>query len=262
MSMYNVFMKKQSKSRCLLHSIGSWLLFGIGVLGIWQLTAWSLHNAVLCPEPIQVFEQMAEQASDRQFYTGIGATLVRTLTGLTVSALLASAAVLLSFFHPFWRRAFDRLAVILQAIPNIAYIILLLFWTSRQNAVILVIFFLLFPMIYRDLSETMTDLKHKMQDVLFLYPQPWYVMIRKAFLPQLRPSFSASMKSAASLAFKAGIMAEILASVPAGLGRLMQSARLNINVAGVAGYVIWMLLLVFLLEQVITWMLKVIFERQ
>lgn len=58
-----------------------------------------------------------------------------------------------------------------------------------------------------------------------------------------------SLKSAGSLGLKAVVMAEILASVSNGIGRQLQSARLNLNFAGVLGWVLWLMLISLLLEQ-------------
>lgn len=239
-----------------------WILLvaGLAVLVFWWAAAWQADNAIIAPSPLEVLEQMVQQVQNPALYTAAWATLVRTVIGLFFSFAAACAAVLLAFFFEKTAVVLNQAVVILQAIPNIAYIILLLFWTGRQTAVILVIFFLLFPIMYRELYEAMEDLRRKWRDVLLLYPQPWYVLLHKAMLPQMKPALSASLKSGASLGFKAGIMAEILASVPAGLGRLMQSARFNLNVAGVLGYVFWMLLLVFLLERLaralIVWLFR------
>lgn len=236
------------------------LLAVLLLLAAWALVSWKADNAIIAPSPFEVLEQMILQAQSPALYAAAWATLLRTLSGLAISFAAACTAVLVAFFFRKWAMILNQAVVVLQAIPNIAYIILLLFWTGRQTAVILVIFFLLFPMMYRELYEALEDLRRKWRDVLMLYPQPWYVVLRKAMIPQLKPALSAALKSGASLAFKAGIMAEILASVPSGLGRLMQSARLNLNVAGVLGYVFWMLLLVFVLERLarvfIAWLFR------
>lgn len=238
----------------------NWIVFLIGLITLWSAAALLVDNAIICPSPWAVMTQMAMQMRTPAFYQAVGITLGRTFAGLVISFVTAAAAAVISYCFAKMNEIISRVVVILQAIPNIAYIILLLFWTSRQATVILVIFFLLFPMIYRDLYEALQDIHERWKDVFALYPQPWSVRMKQAFFPMMKPAVSASLKSASSLAFKAGVMAEILASVPMGLGRLMQSARLDVNAAGVLAYVIWLLILVFILEGLIRMLLHFLFE--
>lgn len=244
-----------------MKSLKGWIFFLVCIFSVWSLASLAVDNSIICPAPWEVFSQMMEQAQNAKFYTAMGYTLLRTLAGLALSFLCACVFCLAGFFWKPFGGFMDRIVVILQTIPNVAYIILLLFWTSRENTVILVIFFLLFPMMYRDLQESLNSIYSRWKDVFALYPQPWSVMVKQAFVPQMRPVISACLKSGASLAVKAGVMAEILASVTYGLGRLMQSARLNVNVAGVMGYVIWLLILVFVFEKLISLLLDFVFRQ-
>lgn len=237
------------------------LAFWAGFWLIWWLAALLVHNSFIVPGPWQVLEQMAAQAAGGVLLANALSTAVMALAALGISLLSALLAASLSFF---WHPAsviFNRICSILTSLPNLAYIIVLLFWTGRLQTVLLTVIFLIFPIIYRNLHEEMCGLSKKWGPVWKIYPQPKHVLIFKSLMPMMRPALSASILSASSLSFKAVVMAEIFTSLSSGIGRGMQSARLDLNVAGVLAWCVWLVLLVFIFEKAWEFLLVRVFGK-
>lgn len=228
--------------------IASWLVFLLIVTG-WQLVCLKVDNSLICPSPFEIVEQMIAQAQRPDFFRIVFTTVLRAMQALVVSFAAGFAAAFASFF---WKPAagfFNALAGLLQTVPNISYIILLLFWTGREQTVLLVAFFMLFPMVYRTLYEQLAQLHHHLHDLWTIYPQPPLFLAFRICLPMMKASIASALKNASSVSFKVVVMTEILASISTGIGRSMQAARLDINVAGVLGWSFWLILLVYLFEK-------------
>lgn len=246
--------KKQRHDK--IRELGINILMILGTCAVWQAAAAVTDNALVCPGLEEIVQQMMLQLRRPDFWMVIGATTARALTALLISFIAGLLAAFAAFFWSPAARFFNAASGFLQTIPNVCYIILLLFWTSRQSTVLLVAFFLLFPLVYRTLFAQLSDLEHEWKDVWGIYPQPKSVMIFRICLPAMKASVSSSLKNASSLAFKVCVMTEILAGISLGVGRSLQINRLDINVAGVIGWSLWLILIVFLFEKLWNLLLK------
>lgn len=236
-----------------------WLAFLVILVLFWQILASIADNSLICPTPLQTMEQMVLQIQRPDFVMILFMTIARAMESLALSfalaVLLAGAGAFCSWIGGF----FSRLVSLMQTVPNVCYIILLLFWTSREQTVVLTGFFLLFPLIYRNLYEELCSLKIRYHDVWIIYPQPVHILLFKICLPMLRPAILSSLKSASSLSFKVCVTSEILTGITPGIGRSLQTARLDLNPAGVMGWSIWLIVTVFIFEKLWTLLLKRLF---
>lgn len=235
--------------RLLRSSLFQWAAFLVIIGVLWAGAALAVSNPIILPSPWQVLLEMKRQLLQEGFALSMLLTIARALAALASSFVLAMPAAFLAVFYPAIRGFLNRLVSVMQTVPNVCYIILLLFWTSREQTVILTGFFLLFPICYRSFYEQLITLVRQWKPVWMIYPQPRSVLMVQICLPMLRPSFSAALKSASSLAFKACVTSEILTGLAPGIGKSMQLARLDLNLAGVFAWSVWLVLLVFLFEQ-------------
>ena len=239
----------------------SWLLFAVCMIGVWQIAAFALGNPILLPSPWTVAETMAAQAGQPKLYEALAATCIRALTGAVLAFGVGFACAVLSWFFKTAAWFFKNLCVVMQSVPNVAYIILMLFWMSRDQAVVMVCFLLLFGVVYQSFFRAIEAIASRAKDIIFLYPQPKIRIVRQVFLPELRPVFLSCASNCISMSFKAAVMAEILASAALGIGRNMQQARQNLDAASLIGWVIWLVLTVFLFDWLAGRILKWLFDH-
>lgn len=225
-----------------------WAGFFAVLLLIWQISATIVANDIILPQPFQVFAAMLMQGTDPAFWPAVFRTLRRVVAAVILA--LASGLFLALMAHLCRHLEFflTRLLLVLRSVPNIAFIILVLFWMNRETAVLVVLWLLLVPVVYSSLLERMAEIHEEHKDLFHVFPQPWYIRMKAVFLPEMQGTWSAVIVTSSSLACKAGVMAEILCQVPAGIGRSMQSARFALDTAGVMGWTIWLLLSAFALD--------------
>lgn len=228
-----------------------WALFFCIIIGIWALAGMYIHNPIILPMPTEVIKQMILQVSSASFYKALLSTLVRAFLSILISLM---AAFIFSFYarnHEMFYRFFEKALVIVRSIPNVTFVILLMFWVKREISVYIVAFLLLFPVLFDILYQALIEIETKWKDVFILYPQRFLSRFKYVYLPLLKSPLKAGMSSAASLSFKVCVMAEILASVSSGIGRGMQLDRLDLNLAGVMAWTIWLLICVYIFNKLI-----------
>lgn len=222
------------------------------LLLLWQFVSMNLQNTIILPYPKEVLLQMVAQIQNEVFYASIFQTLGRILLGFVIAMGAALLFSFLAYFHTWFHDLFYPVLLLTRSIPNISYILIVLFWFSAQTSVIIISFLILFPTIYANLYQGLCDLPKEYQDVMKVYPAPRKDEIWKVYLPYLRSYLYASTISGISLAFKVGIMAEILGQARTGIGRQLNICRLNLDMAGVFAWTIWIILILFFIEMLIS----------
>ena len=113
------------------------------------------------------------------------------------------------------------------------------------------IFLVLFPVVYQACADELETIQTCWKDVLAIYPQPRRYLLRQVYIPLLKPALGSALISITSLGFKVGVMAEILSQVRGGIGRNMQIAKLNVDLASLLAWTIWFLIVVAVCEWII-----------
>lgn len=233
-----------------------WIYFIVIVLSIWQLSSMLIDNVFILPAPYSVLMVMIDLLKTPIFFVSILTTLFRALVSIIISFIVAAVLSLISLKHQYVSNFIEKVVLILRSIPNVTYVILLLFWVSREITVFIVSFLLLFPIIYQNLLESLKEIDNKWKDVLKVYPQSLSTTYKRVYFPLMKPAISSSLVSASSLAFKVGVMAEILGQVHTGVGRQIQLAKLNVDLTSVLAWTIWLVLCVFIFDWIIKRILR------
>lgn len=221
------------------------------LLLLWQLFAMLKDNDMLVPYPLQVFERMRLQIFSKSFYETISITLLRGLLGLLAAFICGLSGAYLSFRSNVFRDLFYPLLLLTRSVPNISYILIVLIIFARSIAVIIILFLILFPIIYSNIYSSLLHLDKSLMEVMKLYPETEGYCIRKVYLPLLKPAIEASLSAGISLAFKVGVMAEILGGMQEGIGRELNLCRLNFDMIGMFAWTGWMIFLLMMLDHIL-----------
>src|SRR5438270_7515591 len=85
-------------------------------LGIWQLVVWSGWKPdYVLPGPLPVFQRLAQDLGQADFYTGVAVTMRRALTGYAIAVVIGSAVGLLVARVPTVRKAVGHAILGLQS---------------------------------------------------------------------------------------------------------------------------------------------------
>ena len=139
------------------------------ILLLWQLVAVIVNKEVIVPYPLDVFQRMIDMLTDFNFYQTLFITLSHVIIVVAISALIAFVLAYLGYQKPLIDEYVSPLLTMIQAIPNISFIILVLVWVSSLQTVYIVLFLVVFPLLYNNFIQGFKSIDHYLRDVILLY---------------------------------------------------------------------------------------------
>lgn len=221
------------------------------ILLLWQLVAVIVNKEVIVPYPLDVFQRMIDMLTDFNFYQTLFITLSHVIIVVAISALIAFVLAYLGYQKPLIGEYVSPLLTMIQAIPNISFIILVLVWVSSLQTVYIVLFLVVFPLLYNNFIQGFKSIDHDLRDVILLYHPTCFEKYFKVYLPLIRPSFLSGMKSSLSLGVKVAVMAEILAGLPYGVGRAINYSRIQFDMIGVFAWTVWLVIMILFIDYIL-----------
>ncbi len=215
---------------------------------IWWLLAAMMDNDFIIPYPLAVIRLMFEQLTMPSFYENLLYTLFRSWLGLCFAFVMAGGCAFLAYHFKLFHDIFYPLLLLMRSVPNISFIIIILLWFGSDSSAAIVSFLIIFPTIYANIFSGLEHIDENLKKVMQLYPKKIGYKIRKVYLPLLSSSIQASLSNGMSLAFKVGVMAEILGQVQIGIGRQMNLCRLNSDMTGVFAWTGWIILILLFMD--------------
>lgn len=220
------------------------------IISLWIFLAYKVKNDVLIPYPLATLAYLFKVLSDASFYQAMGATLFRVFAASFISLLLALVIGIGGYRFKVIRYLFEPLHMIIKTIPNISYIIIILIWFGSNKSVGIICFLIIFPMIYANIVYSLDSMDKKYHDVELIYHESFSNTLFFHLMPYLYPLILSNLKTCISLGFKVGVMAEILSQAAVGLGRLLQIAKLDLNMTAIFAYTIIIILICILIDLV------------
>lgn len=215
---------------------------------IWSLASYEINNLYILPSPVLVLKKMIALAGEAFFCMSVLYTFVRVFSIVFLALIISFVLAYLAYRLKRIRFLLAPWIAIFRSIPNATLLILFLFWFSRETTVIIVALFLLVPIAYETFYQGFLRVFHEFGDILRLDPQPFGMLMKHLYLPLLKRDIFSAFTMIWGLGFKVVIMAEILTSLQIGLGKGIQMARWDIDVAGVMAWTGWMLVFVSIFD--------------
>ena len=228
---------------------------------VWALTAYALDNEFLLPGPFDVVHSMIEQIRRPDFIVILFSTVYRTLTGCVVSLICGAMLGILCGNCPKVKSLFEPVHQLIKTIPNITYILIILIWLGQENSVSVIVFCILFPVFYGQFLLRTEMILIQTRDLFVIYPVSLKDKWLKVQLPMLLPEVFSSLATGIGMGFKVCVMAEILGQVSAGIGRQMNIGRLNLDLASVFGWTMWLILVSYGLQKIIEIVQKITYRK-
>lgn len=218
------------------------------LLLIWQLLASAVRNDIIIPYPLVTLLRMFEMLKSSSFYITLLITLSHVVIVVGISGFVAFGLAYLAYRIKIVEEYVSPVLSILQAVPNISFVILVLLWASSLQTVYIVLFLVVFPLLYHHFIAGFQNIESDLRDVIRLYHPPFFDKMFHVYLPLIMPNFLSGMKSALSLGVKVAVMAEILAGLPYGVGRAINFARIQFDMIGVFAWTLWLVIMILFID--------------
>lgn len=217
----------------------------------------------LLPPPGSVFGALRDGFADHSLWPHIGTTVGETVAGFCIGSILAILLGITMAESRTFERFIYPLLIALQATPKVALGPIILVWfgfglTSKIVLVTLVCFFPLFVNTVNGIRRTDAELL----DACRAFSASRFYLLFHVKLPAAAGDIFAGLQIGVALALIGAVVAEFL-SAQSGLGYLIASSQVNMNVSIMFAGVLLLALIGLIGAQTIRWLQgKVVFWEQ
>jgi NitT/TauT family transport system permease protein len=138
---------------------------------------------------------------------------------------------------------------IIRALPTIAVVLLLLFWTNSFVAPIIVTMLVVLPTLYVNLTSAISSVDKNLLEMCYFYNVEKKQVLKKVIVPCILPQTLTAMGAGISLNLKLMVAAEVLASTAKSIGGLLNYTNSNLQTAKMIALVVITVILALIIEK-------------
>ncbi len=201
---------------------------------VWLIVGAAVKNEFLVAPFAQSAKEFFTLFAKAFFWRALLASLLRTLIAFLISfALALGCACLAVAFKQF--AAFMRpVAALLRTLPTMAVLLLILVWLTPRTAPVAVAFLVLFPMIYSQLTDSISTVDSELLQMAKVYGFSAKQKLACIYLPHVAPAALGQTGTNLSFGLKLIVSAEVMASTYTAIGGMMAEAQAYINLPRIA----------------------------
>ncbi|MBO7345367.1 MAG: ABC transporter permease subunit [Clostridia bacterium] len=198
---------------------------------VWAVASFTIDNEYILPSVSQTAKEFAMLFCQTEFYLALTSTLLRSLIAFIVAFILGGLCAILAFKMPLFLKVTQPIIAIIRALPTIAVVLLLLFWTNSKIAPIIVTTLVVLPTIYTQIINALFGLDKTVAEAGRVDGADEKQVFLNIELPQILPTVYDTIGSGFSLNFKLMVAAEVIAQTANSLGFMLNISKVYFEIA-------------------------------
>lgn len=241
--------------------IGMRLLAILFWMVVWHTGSITIGQDILLVSPLVAIKTLFELMGTAEFYQAIGSSLSRILLGFALGVMLGTLLAMLSYFVPLVGELFAPLMHTIKATPVASFVILALIFIRTQYLSVLMAFLMVLPILYTNVLTGLRGTDPKLLEMARIFRMRPTARLWGIYLPAAYPNFLSSCALALGMSWKAGIAAEVIALPDRSIGEALYQAKIFFSTPEMFAWTLAIILLSFLLEQGIVWLVRLLSKR-
>ena len=234
-------------------------LFVVGIIfiiTIYQLLAILIDNEFSLPKLQLIIKESFNLFSMATFWKSFFYSLFRTIIGFLLSFILALTLAIIHKFFKFPRKFINIIIAIIRAVPTIAIILNLLFWTNSNLAPIIIACLVTLPQLFVSILQELENFDIEIIQMCNLYKIPQKQIFLKVYMPFVMPRLALTICSNFALTLKLIGSSEALCSTLNSLGYMMKDAKASFNPSELMALSIICIIVAIVLEYSLKFVIK------
>lgn len=228
------------------------------ILLIWYIASLWISVDLILPTPAQAFISLGTCLKESEFWISLGWTFLRSIEGFVIAFVLSLGLSILSYCFKTAEKILTPMMAIFRAIPTMAILLILIIIISPTLTPLVVAGIVICPMLYQAFLSGFQQMDTDLIQMANLYKVPKKRQILKFYIPSMKPVLLDHTATTFSLNIKLVIAAEALAQTRNSIGKLMQFAKVNLDVGRLFALTIVAIILSMLSEALIRSFRKVL----
>ena len=225
-------------------------------LCLWQIAALVVHNPILFVGPKETAMSLFIMVKTSEFWFSIGNTFLRIGGGFLTGTVLAVLAAVIAYYSAVVGDFLEALVAVQKTIPVASFVILFLIWAGNRNLAFFIVWIVVFPVVYLNLTEGLNSMDAKMLEMAKVFRIGWRRRVRAIVFPEIRPFFLAAMKNAWGMSWKSGVAAEVIGQPLLTIGNGLYRAKINLDTGRIFAWTIVIVLLSLCIEKGILFLVE------
>lgn len=223
------------------------LILGFWIM-IWQIGYIIVGRDLYLPAPFQVFKRLMELTKEPEFWKSISFSIYRVGIGVIISIILGVIIGIISGMYDLVYEILNPAMVAIKSTPVMSFIILALIWFSSSNSPIFICFLMCFPLVWTNTVQGIRNVDNKLLQMAKIYSVSKIQIIKRIYLPSLKPYFIASSVGALGLGWKVTVAAEVLSNPRHSIGGNLYASKAYLDVPALFAWTITVIALSFIFE--------------
>ena len=220
-------------------------------LGVWELAARLLDLPFAIPTVGATAAVLLGLIRTAAFWQTIGASLARIVAGLLLGTLLGAVLALLCTRSRLLCAAIRPAQRVIRCTPVASFIMVLWIVAGRDAVPTAIAVLMVMPVIWQGLMDGYARLDPQLDEVVRVFSASPAQRLVMYVIPGLRAPFLTAFMTAAGLAWKSGIAAEIIAYTAGSIGREIANARNLFNGAEMMAWTVCVVVMSLVIEWLI-----------
>lgn len=203
----------------------------LAILVFWAIASAIIGNGYVLPSLKQTTTEFFSLLKSSEFYLAFFMTLLRSIIAFVLSFVFAFILSVFALKCMVVNSIADTVTSIMRALPTIAVVLLLLFWTNSFISSIIVTVLVVLPTVYTGLKSAFSSQDKTVAEAGRVDGADEKQVFLLVQLPQALPSVYRIVGSGISLNFKLMVAAEVIAQTARSIGYLLNTAKVYFEVA-------------------------------
>jgi len=218
-------------------------------IGVWALLSLIVNKSVIIPSPFATVERLWELLGSGDFYLACLFSLGRVFLGFLSGVMIGTALAALSQIGAEFM--ISPAVSVIKATPVASIIIVMLFFLKRDVVPVTATLLMVVPIIYSNVLSGIRSVPKEKREVAQIYRFGLGKTMRYCILPSAMPYFSAGVKTAVGIAWKAGVAAEVLCTPKTSIGSALWDAKTYLESEDLFAWTLAVVLISIVIEKII-----------
>lgn len=201
------------------------------VLLLWTVAARAVGSEYILPSVWLTAKALVNVLGEGEFYAALGGTLIRSLISFGLSFSIAFVLALASEKLKYAERIIAPVVGIIRALPTVAVVLLLLFWTNSLIAPVIVTMLVVLPTSYTQLKSAFEAVDKSVVEAGRVDGAKESEVFFYLELSLIKSSALRAAGGGISLNFKLMVAAEVLAQTANSIGYILNTAKVYFEIA-------------------------------
>jgi NitT/TauT family transport system permease protein len=189
-----------------------------------------VDSEYILPSVGQTINALFSVLGKGEFYLAFLSTLLRSLIAFIISFVLAFVFAFFSARNTIVRKIIEPIISVIRALPTIAIILLLLFWTNSKVAPVIVTLLVVLPTSYTHLISAFESIDKTSVEASWVDGADQKQSFALVEFPQIAPAFFKAIGGGVSLNFKLMVAAEVLAQTANSIGYMLNVSKVYFEI--------------------------------